>query len=189
MRNTSLFKAIEIARIFLRKYIIVRTFQTVFNFLLRITMLLNIASAVMLSRNVFRFLGLSSGNIVRKMHLAATIWSFLFISIHFGMHFRMFIGMTKKAFYPSEKFYGLIRWILRAILLCICVYIVIVFIRREMYDDMFLLVEFKFMDFKESKLKFFIDYIAIVVLFSAVGYYLKNCFAHISLKRKTVIEK
>ena len=71
----------------------------------------------------------------------------------------------KKSVSPSEKFCGFIKWILRAILLCICVYSVIVFIQRELYNDMFLLVEFKFMDFKESKLKFFIDYIAVFVLF------------------------
>ena len=175
--------------LFKGKYTAVRTFQTVVNFLLWITMLLNIARAVMLSRDVFRFLGLSNGSVGRKMHLAATIWSFLLISIHFGMHFQMFIGMAKKAFHPSEKFSIAIKWLLRAILLVICVYGIIVFIQRELYNDMFLLVEFKFMDFNESKLKFFADYIAVFILFSAVGYYLKKLLSHISLKRKTVIEK
>ena len=72
--------------LFRGKYTPARIFQTVINLLLWVAMLLNIASAVMLSRNVFLFLGLSNGSIGRKMHLAATIWSFLLIAMHFGMH-------------------------------------------------------------------------------------------------------
>ena len=169
--------------LFKGKYTAMRTLQAVVNFLLWITMLLNIASAVMLSRDVFRFLGLSNGSVGRKMHLAATIWSFLLISIHFGMHFQMFIGMAKKVFHPSEKFSVIIKWALRTVLLAVCVYGIIVLIQRELYNDMFLLVEFKFMDFNESKLKFFADYIALFMLFSAVGYYLKKLLVILSSKR------
>ena len=165
------------------KYTAVRIFQTIVNFLLWITMLLNIASAVMLSRNVFLFLGLSNGSVGRKMHLAATIWAFLLISVHFGMHFQTFIGMAKKAFRPSEQHAVVIGWISRALLLAVCVYGIIVFIRRELYNDMFLLVEFKFMDFGESKAKFFVDYLALFTLFSAVGYYIKKWLAFLTTKR------
>ena len=169
--------------LFKGKYTAVRILQAVVNFLLWITMLLNIASAVMLSRDVFRFLGLSNGSVGRKMHLAATIWSFLLISIHFGMHFQMFIGMAKKMFHPSEKLSCILKWVSRTVLFAVCVYGIIVLIQRELYNDMFLLVEFKFMDFNESKLKFFADYIALFMLFSAVGYYLKKLFAVLSSKR------
>lgn len=48
---------------------------------------------------------------------------------------------------------------------------------------MFLLVEFKFMDFNESKLKFFADYLDLFMLFSAVGYYFKKLLAIRSSKR------
>ena len=165
------------------KYTAIRILQTVINFLLWVAMLLNIASAVMLSRDVFRFLGLSNGSVGRKMHLAATIWSFLLISIHFGMHFQMFIGMAKKAFHPGEKLSCILKQALRTVLFAVCVYGIIVFIQRELYNDMFLLVEFKFMDFSESKLKFFADYLALFTLFSAVGYYIKKLFAVLSSKR------
>ena len=169
--------------LFRGKYAAVRILQTTVNFLLWITMLFNIASAVMLSRKVFLFLGLSNGSVGRKMHLVATIWSFLLISVHFGLHFQMFIGMAKKAFHPSAKFSVVIKWILRAILLAVCVYGIIVFIQRELYSDMFLLSEFKFLDFNESKLKFFADYIAVFALFSAVGYYLKKLLVMPTIKQ------
>lgn len=175
--------------LFKGKYTAMRTLQTVVNFLLWITMLLNIASAIMLSRNVFRFLGLSNGSVGRKMHLAATIWSFLLIAAHFGMHFKTFIGIAKKAFRPSKKCAAVLRLALRAVLLAVCVYGVIVFIQRELYNDMFLLNEFKFMDFSESKFKFFADYLALFTLFSAVGYYIKKLLVHNSFKHKPAREK
>lgn len=169
--------------LFKGKYTAVRIFQTAVNFLLWVAMLLNIASAVMLSRNVFRFLGLSNGSVGRKMHLAATIWAFLLVCVHFGMHFRMFIGIAKKAFSTSEKFAVVIKWILRVLLLAVCVYGVIVFIRRELYNDIFLLIEFKFMDFNESKPKFFADYLALFTLFSAVGYYIGKALVFLPSKK------
>ena len=170
--------------LFKGKYTAARILQTTVNFLLWAAMLLNIASAIMLSRNVFLFLGLSNGSVGRKMHLAATIWSFFLIAAHFGMHFKMFIGMTKKAFHPSEKFSVVIKWALRTVLFVVCVYGIIVFIQRELYNDMFLLAEFKFMDFDESKPKFFADYLALFTLFSAIGYYVKKLLAVPSSKRR-----
>lgn len=169
--------------LFKGRYSAVRILQTAVNFLLWIAMLLNIASAVMLSRNVFRFLGLSNGSVGRKMHLVATIWSFLLVSMHFGMHFNMFIGMAKKAFPLSEKSSCILKRVLRAVLFVVCVYGVVVFIQRKLYNDMFLLVEFKFMDFCEPKPRFFADYIAVFILFSAVGYYFKRLIATIFVSK------
>ena len=101
----------------------------------------------------------------------------------------MFIGIAKKAIRPNENLAVDLRRMLRAILFAVCVYGIVAFIQRELYNDMFLLVEFKFMDFGESKLKFFADYLALFTLFSAVGYYFKKLLVHFSLKHKTTIEK
>ena len=117
------------------------------------------------------------------MHHVATIWSFLLVVIHFGIHFRIFIGMAKKSINPSEKLSAVLRWSLRFVSIAVCVYGVIVFIQRELYNDMFLPVEFKFMDFNESKLKFLSDYLAVFSLFSAVGYYIKKTLAFLTSKR------
>lgn len=160
--------------LFKGKYNAVRIMQTVINFLLWIFMALNIASAIMISYDVFAPLGLSNGYVGRKMHLCATIWSFALVAFHFGMHFGMFIGMTKKMTNPSVKTATVMKWISRVVLLILCVFGIVVFIKRKLYNDMFLLEEFKFLDFGESKVKFFLDYTALFSLFSALGYYLRK---------------
>lgn len=49
---------------------------------------------------------------------------------------------------------------------------------------MFLLVEFKFMDFNEPAWRFFIDYSALLTLFAYVGYYLKKMLTEIAAIKK-----
>ena len=48
---------------------------------------------------------------------------------------------------------------------------------------MFLLVEFKFMDYGEPTIKFFAEYLAILGLFAAIGYYVKYSLQKISAHR------
>ncbi|MGN0819697.1 MAG: DUF4405 domain-containing protein [Christensenellaceae bacterium] len=167
------------------RYSAVRILTIIVNCLLLCSMLANIVSAFMLSRNVFRFLGLTSGSIGRKIHLVATVWSFLLMSVHFGLHQQMFIGIAKKICQPNTIVKNVLKWSIRAIFFAVCIYGIIVFVQREVYSDMFLLKEFKFMDFSESKIKFFADYISVFILFASVGHYLKKCLAMLS-KRRTV---
>lgn len=159
--------------LFKGKYTALRILFTVTDFLLWIFMILNIASAIMISRDVFVFLGLSGGSAGRIIHLFATIWSFLLISFHIGLHFQTVVNNIKDKAKLNKKALIAAKWTVRIILLAVCVYGAVVFIKRELYSDMFLLSEFKFMDFGESKLKFFADYICVLTLFAAIGYYLK----------------
>ncbi len=48
------------------------------------------------------------------------------------------------------------------------------FILRRLYSDLFLLSEFKFMDFGESPFRFFVDSICMMILFAVLGWGLKK---------------
>lgn len=165
------------------KYPALRILFTVTDFLLWIFMILNIVSAIMISRDVFVFLGLSDGSAGRIIHLFATIWSFLLISFHIGLHFLTAVNNIKGKAKLDKKTLLLAKWTLRIILLAVCVYGTVVFVKRKLYSDMFLLSEFKFMDFSESKLQFFTDYVSVLTLFATIGYYIK-LFLTMNNKRK-----
>lgn len=43
-------------------------------------------------------------------------------------------------------------------------------IKRELWNDLFLLQEFKFFDYSESPRIFYLDYICILIFISMIGY-------------------
>ena len=47
-------------------------------------------------------------------------------------------------------------------------------LRRRLYSDLFLLSEFKFMNFGESPFRFFADSICMMILFAVLGWGLKK---------------
>ena len=59
-------------------------------------------------------------------------------------------------------------------LLAVCLYGLFAFRSRNLCNEMFLLTEFKFMDFEEPHLRFFADHAAISILAAAAGFYLKK---------------
>lgn len=160
--------------LFKGRYSAARILQTVVNFLLWVFMICNIASALMLSRDVFFEWGLMNAGVGRRLHMLSTIWTFLLIAFHFGLHWQMFIGILKRAARPSERAAAVCKWTFRALLLAVCIYGIICFVQRELYNEMFLLVQFKFMDFDESPVKFYFDCLCIFALFAAIGHYLKK---------------
>ena len=166
--------------LFKGRYNTARILQTTVNFQLWVVMLCNIASAFMLSRDVFHFLGLMNGSVGRRLHMVSTVWTFLLLSVHLGLHWQMFIGIAKKIVKPNRTAAVILKWIFRIIAFALCCYGSVVFAQREIYNEMFLLVEFKFMDFDEPKWKFFIDYFALMSLFVCIGYYLKKMLTEIT---------
>lgn len=159
--------------LFKGRYGAVRIVQTVVNMLLWAFMICNIASALMLSRDVFYSWGLMNAAVGRRMHMVTTVWTYLLLSFHLGLHWQMFIGMAKKIVKPSQNVAVVMKWVFRVVALAICVYGLIAFIGRELWNEMFLLVEFKFMDFDEPPVRFFANYLAILGLFACLAHYIK----------------
>lgn len=167
--------------IFKKKYIRNHFLEVIINILLLVTMISTIVSSLMLSRDVFYFLGFTSGIIGRKMHMISTIWSFILVAIHLGLHIKMFSAMIKKKVKLSDNKL-IIQKILYIITFIIFCYGLIVFYNRSIWNEMFLLVEYKYMDFNESIILFIIDYISFFISLVIIGYYLKKLF--LKLKNK-----
>ena len=160
--------------LFKGKYTLSRSLQTACNLLLCTAMLCTIASAFMLSRDVFYFLNLTNSGLGRKLHMAATVWTFLLESLHLGFHWEAIQkSITKKITLPATLAI-VTKWFFRAVLLAVCLYGIFAFRSRNLYNEMFLLTEFKFMDFEEPPLRFFADHAAISILVVTAGFYLKK---------------
>lgn len=160
--------------LFKGKYTLSRSLQTGCNLLLCTAMLCTIAAALMLSRDVFYFLNLTNSGLGRKLHMVATVWTFLLESLHLGFHWEAIQkSITKKITLPATLAI-VTKWFFRAVLLAVCLYGLFAFRSRNLCNEMFLLTEFKFMDFEEPPFRFFADHTAISLLAAAAGFYLKK---------------
>ena len=160
--------------LFKGKYTLSRSLQTACNLLLCVTMLCTIAAALMLSRDVFYFLNFTNSNLGRKLHMVATVWTFLLESLHLGFHWQTIQkSIIKKITLPAPLAI-VTKWFFRAVLLAVCLYGLFAFRSRNLCNEMFLLTEFKFMDFEEPPFRFFADHTAISLLAAAAGFYLKK---------------
>lgn len=151
------------------RYNSIRLIGTVIDILLFIIMVSLAVSGVMMSKHIFVFLQIDSGiGSARIMHLLASYWGFVLMCIHVGLHWNMMLGMIKRTA-QSEKSSAGCRIVLRVVAAVLCCYGVHAFVQRKLGTYMFLKSEFVFFDFSEPLLLFFIDYIAIMILFGFIG--------------------
>ncbi|MBD5098784.1 MAG: DUF4405 domain-containing protein [Clostridiales bacterium] len=146
-----------------------RIAQTAVNFALLFMILGLVVSGIVLSRAVFSFLPISGGaSFARIMHMVCSYWGFCLMSIHIGMHW----GMVTNRFRRRTESNSRRRTILlRAAAVLIAGYGAYAFFRRAIGTYMTLRTAFVFFDFEEPLAVFFLDYLAVMGLFAAIGYY------------------
>lgn len=158
--------------VFKGRYTAVRVFQIIVDVSLFIAMLLQMYSGIVLSRYVFSFLPIESGlALARKLHILGAYWGILLMSLHLGLHWNMMIGIIKKRMGIKDR--SSIRSLIGGLLGgCIAVYGLSVFIRRDFLTYLFLKNEFVFLDYNESKMLFYLDYLALMGLCIFIGHYI-----------------
>ena len=170
------------AVLFKGKYTAIRIVQTVVNFLLWVAMICCIISSILVSRSVFAWLNASGAMVGRSLHMIATSWAFILMSVHLGLHWAMFVGMTKRIKMP-ELAATIIKWILRVVVLAVGIYGVVVFIQRAFYEEMFLLTEFKQFNYDISAFAYLLQTVAMSATFVSATYYLKKLGLFIKKRR------
>ena len=132
------------------KYSFNRSLNTFINTMLFICMAGLMISGILFSQRVLGFLNIhNSGMFTRRLHMISNSWGFI-----------------------SKKFINIKKKISIIIASLIALYGVISFIKRGLYNKMFLLVEFAFFNYEEPVIFFFMDYISIMGLFIFISYYL-----------------
>ena len=149
--------------IFNGKYTPRRIFQTVLNFLLLVFMLTQPISGILMSKYLYSSIRIAgSSATARELHLFLAYWGFVFMCLHAGTHMCA----------PIKKLQARGRRTLTMILIAlgaISVYGGYAFVKRRLPEYMFLRTSFAFFDFGEPRIFFFLDYIAMMILFAAIG--------------------
>ena len=148
--------------LFKGKYHARRIFQTVVDVLLIVFMLVQPISGILMSKHLYTFIqipGISAA--VREIHLCLAYWGFMLLCIHAGTHLTALVKILRKNkvfFYPAA-----------VVGAAVSIYGIYAFIKRQFPDYIFRRTAFVFFDYSEPKTMFFLDYLAIMILFMLLG--------------------
>ncbi len=140
-----------------------RILMTVIDALLILTMLVVAVSAVFVSRNAFDFLDLHLRATGRRIHMPATMWFFVLIGLHMGLHLQTMLSARRKQS-------AMAIWLGRLAAALVFAYGAYEFIARELYMDLFMLREFAFLDYGEPLIGFIAAYAAITAAWALLSY-------------------
>lgn len=164
------------------RYTPLRIFGTAVNLALAIIMLALPISGMILSRYVFHFLHLGGTSAARTVHLLASYWGLVLMSVHAGMHGNMISGMLRKKF-SIRRSSTAGTWVLRLIAMLLAVCGIHAFVKNEIASYLFLRTQFVFIDFLQPVALVLLDYLAIIALFAMVGYCISKL---IGLRKKNI---
>lgn len=159
-----------------------RILRTAFDLLLIPVMLILPISGIMMSRHIF--LGLGGGlSFARTAHLLASYWGFVLMSLHIGLHWRVAVGMVGNLLH-RKKLVKSSMLLFRAVPVFISLYGIYAFVHRQIGSYMFLKIQFVFFDFREARISFLTDYLAVMCLFAVCGYYAVRGMELLAERRK-----
>lgn len=160
--------------LFKGKYNTKRVLIVSLDILLLLSMLGIMISAINISTDVFSFLNNQPKLWGRKLHMLSTSWGFIIISLHVGMHLSTVINRLQKKINKQVIYY--------IILTILIIYGIYSFIKLDLLSDMFLLKTFKYYDYSESWIVFYIHVLAASLLMSLII----NIISNNKAKRKKV---
>lgn len=151
------------------RYSTVRTLGAATDLLLLADMIALPVSGVMMSRHVFTFLNAGSGMaLARTIHLLASYWGLVLMSLHAGLHGGAVMAMLRK---EANSKSAARTMALRTFTVLLGLWGIFAFLRREIGSYLFLRNQFVFLDFSQPLLFFVIDYISVMALFAMAGHY------------------
>lgn len=144
-----------------------RMLGTAIDILLFIIMISLAISGVSMSKHIFTYLHAGGGS-ARIVHLLASYWGFVLMSIHMGLHGHMASAMINRILHKDVSTVKMCK-LLKIVPVTVCSYGAYAFIKQHLGTYLFLKSEFVFFDFSKPLFMFFVDYIAIIILFAFIG--------------------
>ncbi len=111
---------------------------------------------------------IGTASTLRTIHMTLSYWGFIILSFHLGLHIRVISAKLK------GKMNKAVKITFTVLFLIIAAYGVHAFISRGFADYMFMKVMFAFFGPKESKILFFLDYAAVMVLAAEIAYWIQR---------------
>ena len=170
--------------IFKGKHSFQRTFHIILNLLLFIVMLGMMVSGIMISANVFSFLDIPTTMFGRRLHMLSTSWGFVLMAIHVGLHITSFMNKLNKKMKNST-----FEYVYYFILIILGVLGIYSFIDLKVWEDMFLLNDFKFFDYKQSPGLFYLKYLLVLIAVALVIYVIFSIIRKVKNKNIKVKEE
>ena len=167
--------------IFKGKHNFQRIFHIIINLLLFIAMLGMMISGIMISADVFDFLDIPTTMFGRMLHMASTSWGFVLMSIHVGLQLFGLINKLNKKMKNSTFEY--VYYFILLILFGIGIYS---FINLNIGEDMFLVNHFKFFDYEQSPIIFYLKCLSIIISISLIVYVFLTLINRISNKKAKI---
>lgn len=157
--------------LFRGKYNALRMVGCVVDVLLLVAMVLLAYSGMVMSRYVLDFVEIKGAMaLARRLHILASYWGFILMSVHLGLHWSMIIGMAKKCM-KIKALPGVYAFLPSTAGALVAVYGAYVFMKRDFPTYLLLKSEFVFMDYSESKILFYLDYLALMGLFVFIAHF------------------
>ncbi len=162
-------------------YTLLRTINTMMNFLLLICAFYLMYSGVIISSHVFSFMNIEMGmTTASKIHVVSAYWCFVLSSLHFGLHWSQMIHFFPlKKPYVLPKKYKMMVWLALGI---VCVYGVYALIKQQIFSYMLMTHRFVLFDYEQTAFSFFGQYVSMLVLFTSLSYLVTEC-----LKKKVFL--
>ena len=155
---------------FTGKYTLIRFLHTVVNILLLVSMLCIWQSGITMSGYAFSFLPRRTGIASpRLIHLAASYWGFVLLSIHTGFHWGIISSKICGTLKDNKKY---LIWIFRAIAIVIAIYGAICFYKNDISSYMLLKNQFAFLDYEKSAVVILTEFAAMIEFWAFFAYYL-----------------
>ena len=127
-------------------------------------------SSIVLSRYVFAFLPIERGlALARRLHILGSYWGFLMMSLHLGLHWNMVLGTIKRKKTVVSRYVHVVCFILG---LAVALYGTWVFVKRDFSTYLFLKNEFVFLDYEESKILYYLDYLFLMGTCIFISHYI-----------------
>ena len=124
-------------------------------------LILQAVSGIMMAKHTFGFLPhVGRRSIARTIHMTGAYWSFALMCVHAGFH--MLPLMRKLQKQPAWRK-------IAAVWMLISIYGVYALVKRQLPGYMFMQIQFAFFDYDEPLVFFLLDYLAIMMLFVALG--------------------
>lgn len=165
MLNIKWYKSVHKVKYKFRRIISIMT-----NMLLLASMILLMITGIMISRDVFSFLGLNGGLTVQQLHTCVATWGLIFISIHVGMHWQMLLNMIVKITGCTDKNI-IVDIIKHVITVVIMLYGIKASFDLSIGSKLFMQAAFSYWNFDESTIGFFLSYLSIMGIYIAATYY------------------
>lgn len=151
--------------IFKGKYNFMRTFILIIDIALFIAILGMMISSVIISSDFFAFLNIPTSSFGRNLHMVSTAWSFILMAMHVGLHLNAMVYKIKNKLKSSN-----FEYVSYLLLIVILIYGIYSFIKHKLWEDMFLLIHFKFFDYDQNPIIFYLEMLSIVILIATVTY-------------------